>query len=158
MERFIRERVKHKQHSLIRSISLEVGLEHPNEQSDWASTLGGPLPKKLTRLNRLHIAFEQEFCLCWLSECEYYQVEENELYASIKKLANLPLKEATVVISDGYWLESLGLPQEDWELYEAESRWTLAEKQEFSTKMRKALLGRAEDAKSKGKLLLTIEK
>jgi len=144
MERFIRQRFQYKQHLLIRSIFLDIGMDHPSTQDGWAKAISNSVLKKLTKLRQVHIGLEQIYCMCWVRQCQYKEAGYNDLFVKITKLGRLALKEVTVVISDQHWLADFANMQEFGEL-ENDYRWTLGQKQDFSREMRKVLLAKREE-------------
>lgn len=146
MERFIRYRVQCNQHLLIRSIFMDIGLDHPATLKGWATVINKFVLKKLRDLTSLHVGLEQTFCECWIRDCVYSKVENVDLYRKIERLGKLNLKEVTVVVCDDHLLEDrrdIG----GWAGIEQLYRWTLAEKQAFAREMRKVLLAKKENVK-----------
>ena len=150
LERFIKQRMQYQHHHLIRSIFIDMGLDHEELQDYWTKIINKCVLQKLKYLRCLHVGFEQNFCDCWIRDCTFDTAGSNKLYQTVCNMGRLRLDRATVVISDGRWREDFW-DTDDLESAEDPYRWTLAKKQEFSRDMRKALLSKEKMVKKAAK-------
>ena len=118
-------------------VNLIVFVGGPRTRSDWELAFK-TVATTLTGLKRLHISME----LCPGKENLPYEepmpVEESYILNHVLLLGKLDLNLVTIVLSDSHftheWYETQIKERE------ARERWTLAQKQEWSRYLRKALL------------------
>ena len=133
LERFAKARFQNKQHLAIRSLYLDVSIIHPSNIDIWSASISKAILRRFKNVRNLHLNMVQFYCDCTAEACGYEGSEMTERQAKMfTKLAKLPLKKVTMVIDDSEF--SL------WAAGKNEQRWTMMQKQDFSKKIRKALL------------------
>ena len=133
LERFAKARFQNQQHFAIRSLYLDVSIIHSSNIDAWSVSISKAVLRRFKSVRYLHLNMVQLYCACTAEVCGYEGSEMTERQAKMfKKLSKLPLKKATMIIDDS----DFGL----WGADKTEQRWTMKEKQEFSKKIREALL------------------
>lgn len=136
LERFAKARFRNQQHLAIRSLYLEISIMHPSNIDTWSASISKAVLRRFKSVRHLYLNMAQLYCACTFKACGYEGSEMTERQAKMfKKLGKLPLKKATMIIEDsgsGLW--------EGHQIDQMEQRWTMEEKQDFSRKIREALL------------------
>ena len=133
LERFAKARFQNQQHLAIRSLYLDVSIIHRFNIDSWSVSISKAILRRFKSLRYLHLTLVQLYCICTVEGCGYEGSKMTERQAKMfTKLGKLPLKNATMIVNDS----DFGL----WGGDRTEQRWTMKEKQEFSKKIREALL------------------
>ncbi len=108
LERFVRARFQNKQHLAIRSLHLAICVCHPSNVDVWSNSISKAILKRLKSLRFLYLKLEQNYCPCLIGFCGYEGSKLTERQRKMfKKLSSLPLKNATLVIDDSLFRDSL---------------------------------------------------
>ncbi|KAF6221855.1 hypothetical protein HO133_001823 [Letharia lupina] len=132
-------------HLAVRSLFLEMVYETTFENS-WgrAVSTGAKLLKGLQNISIDVDWCAWHFCLGPRNQAELRKEGtswSNNVISHVLALKKLPLKTATMVISDqGTEEQHIGTTSPYWKNHEAEYRWTLDEKKEWARYAREALL------------------
>ena len=133
LERFAKARFQNQQHLAIRGLYLDISIIHSSNIDTWSASISKAVLRRFKFVRYLHLSLVQLYCDCTAEDCGYEESEMTERQAEMfMKLAKLPLREVTMVIDDS----DFGL----WGAEKSEQRWTIAEKQEFSKRIREGLL------------------
>lgn len=142
LDRFVRARFQNKQNSAIRSLHLDVGVIHPNGVDAWSASINKSVLRRLKSVRCLHLNLVQMYCHCAVEAFGYEEALTERQRKMFKRLSKLSLKEVTLTIDDSEFLAAFD-PDQVTSYYDEleEFRWTLRQKQEFSTEIREVLLG-----------------
>ena len=133
LERFARARFQKKQHLAIRSLYLDVSIIHTLNVDVWSASISKAV-RRFQSVRCLYLNLMQLYCMCTAEICGYEGSEMMDRQAKMfKRLGKLPLKKATLIIDDSDIAEQ-------WDTDAMGKRWTMREKQDFSKKVREALL------------------
>ena len=132
LERFAKARFQNQQHLAIRSLYLDISIVHPSNIDAWSVSISKAILRRFKSVHSLHLNMVQLYCACTIEVCGYGSEMTERQAKMFKKFGKLPLKKATMIIDDS----DFGL----WGTNKADQRWTIEEKQDFSKKIRQALL------------------
>lgn len=124
----------------VRNIHLQITIQYESQESTWSSAIY-VVNQQLKSLRSVHINLDQQYTLPLLEKRQYVEPAKDTglLVKRILGMAKLPLERVTVVVCDSHfrhglyaYTATLQLPQQ--------FRWTMAQKREWASVIRKKLL------------------
>ena len=121
----------------IRGIRLDMFVGNGNAPKDWLEAIS-QTAKSMTQLQELHLDITQLHTN--KERLEGLESDVDEVVELLTCLSELPLKTVTVLLTDQQDSDDDGAP--DGVSWLLRGRWTMAQKQEWSQKLRRLLLQR----------------